>query len=172
MPEPKWVIAMGACASTGGMYRSYAVLQGIDQLLPWMLHFRLSAAARGVDCGPDEAAGQDLRREVIRRAEAPTAKTIRGRALVTGPELLSSLDKVFGQRILSRTDFRGETTFEIAREHLREIAQFCRDEMSFDYLLDVSSVDNFGEDPRFEVVYDSTPCRSRAPAGENSRAGG
>ena len=34
MPEPKYVIAMGACASTGGMYRSYAVLQGIDQLLP------------------------------------------------------------------------------------------------------------------------------------------
>ena len=34
MPEPKWVIAMGACASTGGMYRTYAVLQGIDQLLP------------------------------------------------------------------------------------------------------------------------------------------
>lgn len=34
MPDPKWVIAMGACASTGGMYRSYAVLQGIDQLIP------------------------------------------------------------------------------------------------------------------------------------------
>ena len=34
MAEPKWVIAMGACASTGGMYRSYAVLQGIDHLLP------------------------------------------------------------------------------------------------------------------------------------------
>src|SRR5579864_8858446 len=34
MPDPKWVITMGACASTGGMYRSYAVLQGIDQLLP------------------------------------------------------------------------------------------------------------------------------------------
>lgn len=34
MPDPKWVIAMGACASSGGMYRSYAVLQGIDNLLP------------------------------------------------------------------------------------------------------------------------------------------
>jgi len=34
MPDPKWVVAMGACASTGGMYRSYAVLQGVDQVVP------------------------------------------------------------------------------------------------------------------------------------------
>ena len=34
MPDPKWVVAMGACASSGGMYRSYATLQGVDQILP------------------------------------------------------------------------------------------------------------------------------------------
>ncbi len=34
MPDPKWAIAMGACTSSGGMYRSYSVVQGIDLFLP------------------------------------------------------------------------------------------------------------------------------------------
>ena len=73
---------------------------------------------------------------------------------MTGQELIASLGRLFGERIQSTTEFRGETTFTIRRENLREVAKFCRDELSFDYLLDVSSVDNFGDEPRFVVVYE------------------
>ena len=34
MPDPKWVISMGACASTGGIFNNYALLQGVDKIVP------------------------------------------------------------------------------------------------------------------------------------------
>ncbi len=73
---------------------------------------------------------------------------------MTGPELLSSLGKLFGAKVRERIEFRGETSFVIDRGDLWEVAQFCKEELSFDYLLDISSVDNFGTEPRFEVVYE------------------
>lgn len=68
-------------------------------------------------------------------------------------ELVDSLGKAFGEKIQAKTEFRGETTYTIAASDLREIAKFCRDEFSFDYLLDITSIDNLNEEPRFELVY-------------------
>ncbi len=73
---------------------------------------------------------------------------------MTGPELLASLSKLFGPKIQAQTEFRGETTFSILPRDLREVAKFCRDELSFDYLIDITSIDNFGDEPRFEIVYE------------------
>ena len=72
---------------------------------------------------------------------------------MTSQEARESLSNSFGGKIQRETEFRGETSFTIAASDVHEISNFCRDELSFDYLLDITSIDNFGEDPRFEIVY-------------------
>jgi NADH-quinone oxidoreductase subunit C len=72
---------------------------------------------------------------------------------MTAKELFDSFEKSFGEKLQHRTDFCAETSFTIDIGDLRDIAKFCRDQLSFDYLLDITSIDNFGEEPRFEIVY-------------------
>jgi NADH-quinone oxidoreductase subunit C len=73
---------------------------------------------------------------------------------MTGTDLFASLGQLLGDKMQDKTEFRGETTFTLLANDLREVAQFCRDELSFNYLIDITSVDNFGEEPRFEIVYE------------------
>jgi len=72
---------------------------------------------------------------------------------MSDPPLIGSFSKAFGDKIQNKTEFRGEITFTIAASNLRDIAMYCRDELSSDYLLDITSIDNFGEEPRFEIGY-------------------
>ena len=72
---------------------------------------------------------------------------------MTLDELLGSPKNSLGDKLRNKTEFRGETTYAIAATDLRDIAKFCLDDLSFDYLLDITSIDNFGEEPRFEIVY-------------------
>jgi len=56
--------------------------------------------------------------------------------------------------ILNKREFRGETTLFVRREDIAEICRTCKETLGFDFLLDISSVDNFGVEPRFELVYE------------------
>lgn len=53
-----------------------------------------------------------------------------------------------------RVDFRGETTLIVPLAEIKGALAWCKSELDFDYLIDISSVDNFGEEPRFEMVYE------------------
>jgi len=56
--------------------------------------------------------------------------------------------------VAKKTDFRGETTLHVNRTAIAEVCRFAKEQLGFTYLIDISSVDNFGEEPRFEVVYE------------------
>ena len=56
--------------------------------------------------------------------------------------------------VKKKIEFRGETTLLLDREQIKPLCAFCKTELGFNYLVDVSSVDNFGEEPRFEIVYE------------------
>jgi hypothetical protein len=48
---------------------------------------------------------------------------------MTGQELLASLEKLFGDKLQAKIEFRGETTFTILATDLREVAKFCREDL-------------------------------------------
>lgn len=73
-------------------------------------------------------------------------------AQATLPSAVAALEGKF--KVLAKTEFRGETTLEVEREMIAELCSFAKDSLGFDFLLDISGVDNFGDEPRFEVVYE------------------
>jgi NADH-quinone oxidoreductase subunit C len=118
------------------------------------LHFRLPPAAGGVAGWPDEVAGENLARAFVEETETGAGRETRGSIIMIREEAFALLNKSFGEKIHGKTEFRDETTYTIEANDLREIAKFCRDDLSFDYLLDITSIDNLEEEPRFEIVYE------------------
>jgi NADH-quinone oxidoreductase subunit C len=74
---------------------------------------------------------------------------------VTSLELARQLKEKFGDLISEPAEFRGEITLTLLDAgHIAGVCGFAKKQLGFDYLVDISSVDNYGEDPRFTVVYE------------------
>jgi NADH-quinone oxidoreductase subunit C len=72
---------------------------------------------------------------------------------MTLADAITTLKSAFPRK-LSESEFRHERTLTARKDVLKELLRHCRDELGFDYLIDLSSVDNMGAEPRFEMVYE------------------
>jgi NADH-quinone oxidoreductase subunit C len=73
---------------------------------------------------------------------------------MTHADVLSALESKFGASSIQPTRFRGELTVFVDRGSLAGVLEFFRRDLGFDYLVDVSTIDQLGEEPRFEVAYE------------------
>jgi NADH-quinone oxidoreductase subunit C len=64
------------------------------------------------------------------------------------------LSDAFAGKILETVEFRGEHTLRLPLSAVHEVLEMCRKELGYGMILDISSVDHFGDDPRFEMVYE------------------
>jgi NADH-quinone oxidoreductase subunit C len=71
---------------------------------------------------------------------------------MTSADLAQKVKARFPQ--LPQTEFRDEISVTVPLEEIAATCKACRDELGFNFLIDLSSVDHFGDEPRFEVVYE------------------
>jgi NADH-quinone oxidoreductase subunit C len=73
---------------------------------------------------------------------------------VTALDLAQQLKARFPDLVSDPLEFRGELSLRISvADHIREICAFARKELGFDFLVDITGIDNYGDDPRFTLVY-------------------
>jgi len=70
-------------------------------------------------------------------------------------ELAQQLQARFADVLTGPVEFRGEATIKLAdAARISEVCAFAKDSLNYDLLLDITSIDNYGEDPRWTVVYE------------------
>jgi len=73
---------------------------------------------------------------------------------VSALESVQKLKATFGDLISEPAEFRGEISVKIAdAEKIADVCEFAKRNLGFDYLVDITSIDNYGDDPRWTLVY-------------------
>ncbi len=73
---------------------------------------------------------------------------------MTSPEAAQKLKTKFGDLISELPEFRGESSvFLTDADKIAEVCLYAKRDLGFDYLVDITSIDNYGDDPRWTVVY-------------------
>lgn len=91
----------------------------------------------------------------------------------TALEDIEAIRGKWADGVVETVEFRGEQTVEVKLGVLADVMAFCRKDLGYDFLMDVASLDHFGSDPRFEMVYELTDVndtkhlRVRAKVGED-----
>ena len=84
-------------------------------------------------------------------------------------EAVEKIEAKFQNNILLKNSFRDELSLTVTKDSLIEIMTFCKKDLGFDYLVDLTAVDNLGTNPRYEVVYElysySDSCHLRIKVG-------
>ncbi len=84
-------------------------------------------------------------------------------------EAVKKIEAKFQDNILLKNSFRDELSLTVTKDILIEIMTFCKKDLGFDYLVDLTAVDNLGVNPRYEVVYElysySDSCHLRIKVG-------